>query len=160
MLVKLCTCHRPSLGGGGGTPNTTLYGDFLGDLNNYFTQVKVKSLRARRRTRPGHLPSTAGSCLLSCLALVHGVPSLSVSLLLHSAMPGSFGSASVSLPPPASIQGQQHSHFSRLLQQTAAELKAYSKTGTYTGVFYPGGRGNEGGLVSKSLAPRGKHKTL
>ena len=56
----------------------------------------VKSLRARRRTSPDMLPPLlAVVCCLSCYCPC--VPSLSVSLLLHSATPGCFGSASVSL---------------------------------------------------------------
>lgn len=55
--------------------------------------VQVKSLRARRHKRPGHLPSTAGGCCCCCCCWGCScpcVPSLSVSLLLHSATPGCF----------------------------------------------------------------------
>ena len=73
--------------------------------------VKVKSLRARRRTRPGHHPSTAGGCLLPvflfpmCSNLVCLSPSPQCDARL-------FWVFRCFSSPRASIQGQQHSRCS------------------------------------------------
>ena len=78
--------------------------------NNYF-HILIKSLPARRRTRPGHPPSTVGDCLLPVLLL----PMCSILVCLYPSPQCDARLFWVCLcfsSPLASIQGQQHNRCS------------------------------------------------
>ena len=62
----LCTYHRPSSGGGGGggpRADTTLYGDLMGDLNDYFT-LEVGEMREVWFPKALHHGENRGLCKL------------------------------------------------------------------------------------------------
>ena len=84
-------------------------------ININIPEKKVKSLRARRRKRRGHTPSTAGGCLLPVLLL----PMCSILVCLSPSPQCNARLFWVCLcfsSPRASIQGQQHGHCSLLFR--------------------------------------------
>ena len=65
--TALCTYHRPSPGGGPWA-NTTIYGDFMEDLNDYFTQ-EVREMGEVWFPKALHHGENRGLCTLRVTSL-------------------------------------------------------------------------------------------